>query len=521
MSNHYEKYTAQLKKCFDFVGAQNSESEFVLLKGSSYKIKQYYLEDNSARDIRGASMLLDYVEEKVIPNYIAAKLCRECIIYSGGGNILCILPKDVEENFALELEKEAKKYLISANCAYVVMKVTKGEIEKDYKNVINRLEQKLADRKKLKLFNCFESESPFENSGIPWRNGEYISISAKKYSGKRDGVDVCDMCKSRIPSYVYGSKCVCGSCLHKRIIGEYSVNKFAEEYKKYNHTEPFKPDGKNDSFGYINNEHIAVVYGDGNNMGQIIQNFTDIKQMMQFSENVKEAAKKSVYEAMGECGIRKFAVVGLGGDDIFVIVSGDIAMQFAVKLNKKYSEIFNAYGGDYQSSTMSVGVCIAKPDTPLRVMLETAEDKLSEAKEIAKNANIDTPNGTISFAVMNDPTEECNAGTAGCGLERTLAPYTTKGMDDLLNVIKKLSGKSTAIRNIYDAYTNAESIEEAELFFKYRNAKENKDDKKIEAPKIDGWSYSGGKYTRDGKNAFIWNDVLELYKYAKESLENK
>ena len=104
-------------------------------------------------------------------------------------------------------------------------------------------------------------------------------------------------------------------------------------------------------------------------MGQIIQNFTDIKQMMQFSENVKEAAKKSVYEAMGECGIRKFAVVGLGGDDIFVIVSGDIAMQFAVKLNKKYSEIFNAYGGDYQSSTMSVGVCIAKPDTPLRVML--------------------------------------------------------------------------------------------------------------------------------------------------------
>ena len=69
MSND-NKYKNQLENCYKIIGASDSSSKIVLLKGGSYKIKQYYLEDNVPRDIRGASMNLAYVEEKVIPNYI-------------------------------------------------------------------------------------------------------------------------------------------------------------------------------------------------------------------------------------------------------------------------------------------------------------------------------------------------------------------------------------------------------------------------------------------------------------------
>ena len=146
MSND-NKYKNQLENCYKIIGASDSSSKIVLLKGGSYKIKQYYLEDNVPRDIRGASMNLAYVEEKVIPNYIEKHFSRDCIMYNGGGNIFCILPESVDENFAMELENEAEKYLVSANTAYVTLCITCGEFENDYKKVIRELERKLSSRK--------------------------------------------------------------------------------------------------------------------------------------------------------------------------------------------------------------------------------------------------------------------------------------------------------------------------------------------------------------------------------------
>ena len=52
----------------------------------------------------------------------------------------------------------------------------------------------------------------------------------------------------------------------------------------------------------------------------VIQQLTKITQMMQFSRNVKKIAEEIVFKAMGEYGIDKFEVVGLGGDDIFIII---------------------------------------------------------------------------------------------------------------------------------------------------------------------------------------------------------
>ena len=49
MSND-NKYKNQLENCYKIIGASDSSSKIVLLKGGSYKIKQYYLEDNVPRD---------------------------------------------------------------------------------------------------------------------------------------------------------------------------------------------------------------------------------------------------------------------------------------------------------------------------------------------------------------------------------------------------------------------------------------------------------------------------------------
>lgn len=82
---------------------------------------------------------------------------------------------------------------------------------------------------------------------------------------------------------------------------------------------------------------------------------------MKFSDEVKEAATGSVYDTMKSLGIDRFEVVGLGGDDIFVIVSGKVALKFATGLIKEYNNKFKkqnvAENENMYESTMSVGVC--------------------------------------------------------------------------------------------------------------------------------------------------------------------
>lgn len=97
-------------------------------------------------------------------------------------------------------------------------------------------------------------------------------------------------------------------------------------------------------------------------------------------------------------------------------------------------------------STMSVGVCIAKSNTPLRIMLEVAEDKLAEAKELAKlNNTKGKDTGTISYAVLDDPTETTESSETLYHLKSTLSPYTTEGMDDLIEYIEKLKRNKSKI----------------------------------------------------------------------------
>lgn len=119
-------------------------------------------------------------------------------------------------------------------------------------------------------------------------------------------------------------------------------------------------------------------------MGQIIRNFKFITDMMKFSDEVKEAATGSVYDTMKSLGIDRFEVVGLGGDDIFVIVSGKVTLKFATGLIKEYNNKFKkqnvAENENMYESTMSVGVCIAKSNTRFALCLKWRKTSLQRRK---------------------------------------------------------------------------------------------------------------------------------------------
>lgn len=494
--------------CSDDIGIK-------LLKGGSYKIKNYYLENYNLRDIRGASVLLTHAEEDIIPSMISDRFIPECIVYSGGGNIFAVVPNSCDERFALELERAAKELLISADFAYCVCGgITLSDIfGANYRVKMADTEIRLDERKKL-IINCTKNaESKFI--------GKCISIISEKTEDCFDApvrgvhaekAEICSACGRRNADYISGVELLCTACLHKRAVGDAAKrSRYINRYNLYN-TRTAEPVKKLDD---ISEDYIAVIYGDGNNMGGIIQQFVKITQMMEFSRDVKNIVDRAVFESMDKHEITRFEVVGLGGDDIFIIVEGRKAIRFTISMIRKYNSRFEKYRSSGQVSTMSAGIAVAKTKMPIRIIIDKAEEMLSEAKGIAKLKPDSC--GSLSFEIMDTfDGGESDTHTTSYGAGYTMLPYYTDAAEDIAAMALqfKRDQSRSGLRNVLDAFMNSQSAEEADLFLKYFNVRGKGTE--VKPLPIAGYSVDGGFYTdNNGKKYFVWKDILTMLDFLE------
>lgn len=493
----------------------NVDIKMKILKGGSYKIKNYYLENYRLSDIRGASVLLTHVEEDIVPRMISDKFIPECIVYSGGGNIFAVVPNSCDERFSLELEAVAKDLLISADIAYYVSETMQLSdiFGSNYKKNMAVVENRLNERKKL-IVNCSDkAKSNYIDSKIKIISEKAEDSFEAFISGTvTNDRDVCEACGKRTSVYVSNKEKLCASCIHKRAVGNAAKrSRYINRFNLYNTREAYPVRSLCD----ISPDYIAVVYGDGNNMGGIIQNFTKITQMMEFSRDVKNIVDKAVFGSMNEHQMNRFEVVGLGGDDVFVIVEGEKAIKFTVSMIRKYNSQFEKYLKLGQVSTMSAGIAIAKTDMPIKVVIDKAEEKLSEAKSIAKIKKNNC--GSLSFEIMDtfDGEDEDTKCTL-YGAFKSMLPYYTDTAEDIIRMAESFSKNKnkTRIRNVLDAFENAESPDEANLFLDYFNAKDT--GFPVEPMPVEGYTINGGFYTDyEGKKYIAWNDILTIMDFIK------
>lgn len=491
-----------------------------VLKGGSYKIKNYYLENYKLCDIRGASVLLTHVEEDIIPKMISDKFIPECIVYSGGGNIFAVVPESCDDRFSLELEKAAKRLLISADIAYYISDTLNLSdiFGIGYKHRMLDVENKLNERKKL-ILNCtVNASSDFIGSSINVVSDKPEDCFEAHINGKTaDKQLICSACGKRNADYLNTSYLtddgnLCASCLHKRAVGSAAKrSRYINRFNLYN----TRPAERVSSLSDISKDYIAVIYGDGNNMGGIIQQFDKITQMMEFSRDVKNIIDRAVFGSMNEHEMTRFEVVGLGGDDVFIIVEGSKAIKFTVSLIKKYNSAFDKYRELGQVSTMSAGIAIAKTNIPIQIIIDKAEEKLSDAKSIAKLKKDNC--GSLSFEIMDTfDGGDSDSGKTSYGVEKTMLPYYTDTAEDIIAMADgfKSNKNKTRLRNVLDAFMNAESAEEANLFLKYFNAKDT--GYSVVLSEAAGYSIDGGFYKdSDGKRYFAWNDILNMLDYIE------
>ena len=337
------------KKAWECIGClKGTQSQVVdmnirILKGGSYKIKDYYLENNDLNDIRGASILLTHIEENVIPGEIIKEFIPECIVYNGGGNIFAILPENADADFSKKLEETADKLLVTASVAYCLSEpVNVTDILGDnYRSKMAAIENTLDERKKLKIYNTIENEdTSIPNSfEIPFGRNERLNVTfgdVRQCKSEREKKEFCSACGKRFAGFMLNDEPLCRGCLAKRKVGKAAesgiyIKEFIEATKDQRDFIPKKIYTAED----ISEDKIAVIYADGNNMGGIIQHFSKITQMMEFSRSVKEITRKEVYNALCENKVEAFEIVALGGDDVFVIVPAEKSFDFSVSFAKK------------------------------------------------------------------------------------------------------------------------------------------------------------------------------------------
>ena len=266
-------------------------------------------------------------------------------------------------------------------------------------------------------------------------------------------------------------------------------------------------------------KYIAYIYADGNNMGGYIQGIKIPEDYRQFSEDISRATEESVYEALAEHltihqirgmtdpddyhdngeWIHPFEIITVGGDDVFLIVPADKALQIAKTIGEAFerkllepekegryhvkpgspedirpAHLIHRYQPEKASPamsqlSMSIGVLITSEDTPITYAESLTEQLLKSAKEKAKSLKrpcihnektytFGYHGGTIDFQVLKSVTmisskvsefrkngltktyddRKTHTGDQRKDLHLYATPYTLHEIGGLINLVENL-----------------------------------------------------------------------------------
>lgn len=553
-------------------GTWDEEGHVDVVKAGAVKIKQYMVETSNIQEIRGASILLDEIDQYRIKNLLQDKMTPEVLVYSGGGNMLLVAPEGEGKALAREIERLYEEVTLSAQANATYQTIALSDLDKkNFADTMSWLDMVKSERQMVKVPNA-----PVYHPDAIHRYREEdmrIPLNFEPYRHSRQEVDeallqtadsiLCHLCKKRpvehqIKRYKGKKQSVCSSCLHKIIAGK-NVDIQLREIKGVLERIGVRkrvldfPDTLGDLVEERPNSYIGLVYGDGNNLGKIVQQLDSLPLYRYFSELMNSITKMTVYatlhDVMGddltdENHIANFEVIAVGGDDIFLIVPGEFSLETARVLGEKFDTAFRKYGDeDEEGVTLSVGVCIGEHKLPFSRMYDTAQELLNSAKK-AKKENRTLKGGTLDFMKLKTSTPYAGelsdyrhrhflSKVTYMGKEMTLKkllrPYTWKEMKDMEEWVKEIKQIPTGRPIAYQLRETVEKmkISEAKLFYLYyMQSKDKTDRNKFNELLLKRTAAGSGSLLEErgflleelyfydkAENQYIspWHDIIELW----------
>ena len=424
------------------------------------KIKDFLFSTNKLRIIRGASYLLDYLNQVVVPEILKSNGVKgEDIIYVGAGNAKFFVDdEDTAKNIAKEVKRVYKKEAPNS-------KVVVSYIETEYRVGKDNSKNK---RKIWEDIDKLAQNTAVEKSkGFPMMNLDFIGVEKCEICGKnsaqisvenlerdlediglivKDGEVILDNYLLRIPALreqikdLTGTKngtgdnkgIICEECLRKLIFS--NRVKDTESEKKISFYNYVKEEFKDIELGteisdYENGKSfIGFMYSDGDGLGDFLKNISQkfkndksssnveekyLEFLKEFSETLDKNTKEALIDTIKDIfqGKENKRIIGefliVGGDDVCAVFNPELVLELSEKFQKIFEEKMKKYISKTKANdskiTSSSGVIIAKSKTPAFQLFDQALklQKLAKAKRYEHNAQT----GFIDFQVI---------GSEGC-----------------------------------------------------------------------------------------------------------
>ena len=421
------------------------------------KIKDFLFSTNKLRIIRGASYLLDYLNQVVVPEILKSNGVKgEDIIYVGAGNAKFFVDdEDTAKNIAKEVKRVYKKEAPNS-------KVVASYIETEYRVGKDNSKNK---RKIWEDIDKLAQNTAVEKSkGFPMMNLDFIGVEKCEICGKnsaqisvenlerdlediglivKDGEVILDNYSLRIPALREQIKdltgttgdnkgIICEECLRKLIFS--NRVKDTESEKKISFYNYVKDEFKDIELGteisdYENGKSfIGFMYSDGDGLGDFLKNISQkfkndksssnveekyLEFLKEFSETLDKNTKEALIDTIKDIfqGKENKRIIGefliVGGDDVCAVFNPELVLELSEKFQKIFEEKMKKYISKTKANdskiTSSSGIIIAKSKTPAFQLFDQALklQKLAKAKRYEHNAQT----GFIDFQII---------GSEGC-----------------------------------------------------------------------------------------------------------
>lgn len=450
-------------------------------------IKQYVFATDKLKEIRGASSRLDHLNRRVMADIASDPAFHARSVYTNGGSGLFLIEADraaAEEFGRLVQQAYHDETKGGASITFAVEEIPDG--------MPDAWNNDIGDTLELARFGLARQKN------IP--HDVIIALPSHPF------LRVCDACGSR---YAEGQdpreltddqgreRFYCTVCLTKRgedVAVKDGIDALIERRRggkaSYHKPLPYaweqilkhlppeedeypippgtaRPNDFNDLRGSGGGkEYLALIYADGNSMGQMMSELRTLAQIYDLAKIIDEA----VYQAMS-VAIRKhlqvlddppmfpFDILLIGGDDIMIATAADVALDVACTLATTFFEQTRGKGPNGKDCSLSVGVVLAPVKYPFGPLHDLAESTLKFAKKIGAKRqqaqahqqhrsaygdtliNFITVTGSTSpdfdqvYAALHDTHVQV------AGRERafyaTRRPYTVEALMDLLEKIRQ------------------------------------------------------------------------------------
>lgn len=221
--------------------------------------------------------------------------------------------------------------------------------------------------------------------------------------------------------------------------------------------------------------YIGIIYADGNDMGAKLDGLETPAAFKSFSQEVRSVIERAVFSGLGtlldghrttdreEIGsggkkykrtihYHPFEIVSIGGDDVYVFVPADIALELALHICREFEKAFSG------ALTLSAGVLLAHVNTPIYFSRAVVKGLLRNAKTLGKAGQRTISAVDFQTITADTAASESIAQFRGRAYSNqkfpttetlTTRPLTLDQLEEMITVVRTLKQRKTPKNQLY------------------------------------------------------------------------